>query len=175
MKIYRKNDIEHILLNPDEYYNDHDICSKLYDFYKSFDVSQNIDNIIGIHIRYEIQSYLYEMHPYVYRQLSSIILETVKHYFNNDNAYMYFDDSDYFYIVLFNETEENICHQFEDLYHECQRHMFKCQSNHYRVTMKAGIYFAKEDVNAYYLYDASKNTLEKALKHHQTYMSVSHY
>ncbi|MCD7809220.1 MAG: hypothetical protein LUH02_07745 [Erysipelotrichaceae bacterium] len=172
MKIYKGCETNDILLNPDNYYHNYDIHSKMYSFYKSLDVPDNVENITGIHIFFKVNPYNYETDPIVYQKFATKVLEKIIHYFDEDNAYVYFDESNDFYIVTYNETAENLCNRFYKLYHEFKNTHFQYEKTDCAISIKTGIFIAPKNVNAYYLYEASQNVLKSALKHHKTYISI---
>ncbi len=174
MQVYKDKNMKQLLLNPDDYYHDYDIHQKLYAFYKSLQIPNNVESIIGMHIRYEITSYPYETNPDVYQEVSFEVLELIKNYIHCDTSYMYFDESNDFYIVLFNEQEDDLCEEIEQLYENLKRYQFQYHEQNCFINIKAGIYYAPKNVNAYYLYEASRHILEISLKHQQAYISIYH-
>ncbi|MCD7948866.1 MAG: hypothetical protein LUG12_01215 [Erysipelotrichaceae bacterium] len=172
MKIYKDNEANNILLNPDEYYHNYDIHNKMYSFYKTMDIPESIENIIGIHIRFEVKPFIYETNPIVYHNFNAKVLEKILHYFNDDNAYLYFDESNDFYLVMFDDTEDNLCNRIQQLYKEFKKSHYQYEKTDCSISIKTGIFIASKNVNAYYLYEASQNVLKSALKHPSTYISI---
>jgi len=110
----------------------------------------------------------------MYQEISSQVLGIIKLYIHSEQSYIYFDESNEFYLVIFNKQEDDLCNNIKRLYEYLKRYHFQYHESNCFINTKAGIYYTPKNVNAYYLYEASRNILETSLKHQHAYISIYH-
>lgn len=177
MYIYNPNEetsfSQHIL-DPDQTYHTSHHQEKLYSFFKTLDKPKHIKQIIGIYMEFYVEPYLFEKNPYFYYKLSPKILEQIIHCLDIGHANLYIQDSQKFFLVMFDIHEEDLTKILIQFHHYLIEHSFIYHQHQCTIQMKCGVYFSHIGIHPYHFYTATKEQFESAFYHDNVIISMKH-
>lgn len=175
MYIYNANKNKpqkYAILDPDFNYHNKRNEDQLYSFFKSLKIPSEVETITGIYIQYQITPYLYETHPYIYARFYTEILEQIQQHLDFGHANLFHEESNYFFMILFDVTEEEVCQAYLKIYQKINGNQFTYQKKKCRYKIKCGAYFSHKFINPYDLLQGTFDQLRHALQKEETMISL---
>lgn len=145
MYIYNPNENitdNQLILNPDLPFHTSFQDENLNDFFRILTIPKNVKHLASIYIEYEFLPFLYEKYPDVYYKTSKNVQETVSEYFDFENAHIYHNHNNTFYIILFNVTMEQIVDTFTQLYQNLKKRKTLYHKHTSQFCIYCGVYLS---------------------------------
>lgn len=160
------------ILDPDYEYNHHIERNIMHDYFKYMNKPTDVSFIVGIYIDYTITHLTYHQHPKLYEKFSSRLQAQLEKYFDFDYTGLFNGNSHYFFLTLFDISEEIILqHTLQFIKQMSQKH-FSLFNQDTHIQLKVGIYFSHPYIHPYQFYDSCKKQYENTLLHQTTLLSV---
>lgn len=160
------------ILDPDFIYHHQSREQNLYPFFKQLTIPQKVRFITGIYIEYRLIPYRYEEYPQIYFHISQHLMEKLKKYFDFGDVNLYYERSNFFFMVMFNTDEKAICDAFIELYHYLQKHSFDYQGHICSFSIKCGLYVSNISIHPYKLFDLAQEQCHQILAKEKSFISI---
>lgn len=166
------NQYQFPILDPDFSYQHIDYQKNLYPFFKQLHIPQSVRFLTGIYIEYRILPYFIEEYPQLYFHVSKHLVEKMKTYFDFGDVHLYYERSNFFFMVMFNTNEDLIEIAFIELYHYLQDKTFEYLHQTCSFQIKCGAYVSTINIHPYKLFDLAKEQCQQILSKDKTHISV---
>ncbi len=174
MNIYdtTNNQYQFPILDPDFSYQQTDYQKNLYPFFKQLDIPLDVHFLTGIYIDYYIDPYSIEEYPQLYFHVSRHLVKKVEDFLDFGHAHLYYERSNFFFLVMFNIAEEQIEEAFIKLHLYLKDKKFEYLHQQCSFFIKCGIYVSTINIHPYKLFDLSKEQCQQILSKEKTFISV---
>lgn len=129
-----------LILNPDLPFHTSFQDKNLEDFFRMMSIPSNVHYLVSIYLEYEFLPYLYEKYPHVYFKTSPSIQELISKYFNFENAHLFHNYNNAFYIVLFDTSKDKVIDHYIKLYQDLKNRKAAYHSHELEFSIYCGVY-----------------------------------
>lgn len=174
MKIYdtTNNQYHFPILDPDFSYQEIDYQKNLYPFFKQLDIPSEVRFLTGIYLNYYIEPYFIEEYPQLYFHVSKHLVKKIEEYFDFGDVQLYYERSNFFFMVMFNVAEEPIAEAFIKLHSYLKDKKFEYLHQQCSFIIHCGIYVSTVNIHPYKLFDLSKEQCFQILSKEKTFISI---
>lgn len=160
------------ILDPDFSYQQIDYQKNLYPFFKQLHIPESVRFLTGIYIEFQVIPFFIEEYPQLYFHVSKRLLKKIKEHFDFGDVNLYYERSNFFFMVMFNTNEDLFEIAFIDLYHYLQDKSFEYLHKKCTFQIKCGAYVSTINIHPYKLFDLSKEQCYQILSKKNTHVSV---
>ena len=174
MHIYdsTNNQYQFPILDPDFSYQHIDYQKNLYPFFKQLHIPSTVRFLTGIYIEYQIIPYHIEEYPQLYFYISKHLATKMNEFFDFGDAHLYYERSNFFFLVMFNTNEELIEIAFIQFHSYLKNKTFEYLHHTCSFQIKCGAYVSTINIHPYKLFDLAKEQCQQILSKDKTHISV---
>ena len=162
----------HHILDPDYTYHTSYEAEILYHFFKNLIIPQNINTMASIYIEYQVLPFLFVKYPFIYQKISPYILKEIMQYLDFGNANLYTNQTNMFFIIMFDVTSEQINTAFLNLKKHLIQKNFLYKNHNCQFDIKCGVYFSHTYIHPFEFYKCAQEQFNNTLKHEEIMISI---
>lgn len=169
----KNKSFQQLILNPDVSFHTSFHDENLNVFFRNLIIPKNVKTLVSLYIEYEFLPYLYEKYPDVYLKTSSVIQESIKKQFNYENAHLYHNYDNAFYLILFDVSEEEILKSFTALYQDLKKRKTIYHHHESEFRIYCGVYFSQNlKIDPVAFYKSAKHQFLNTQLHNHSIISI---
>lgn len=164
-KYNKTNSYSSHILDPDYSYHTSIQEEELYSFHKNLNIPQNVHNITGVYIQYNIIPFRYEQYPIAYIKSNQAIEKLIEQYLDFGHANLFSNQTNTFYLIMFDVNPNQLNQALLAMKLLITSKSIVYKNKECQFDIQYGIYNSHIFIHPYKLFYACKEQFENTLKH----------